>query len=215
MRLFLSSQELGNFAEVAVKMARGRMRVAYSKNSQDDLPPEQRNKTTLERKKIFEELGFTFEELDLRDYFGKKEDLHKKLKEFGAVFCAGGNTFLLRRAMRASGFDEIITEMLNKDEILYGGWSAGACVTAPSLNLLQRGDLPGAEVVPETYPSKETIWEGLNLVDFYVVPHCNMEWFQDDAKAIINDLEAEKLPYYALNDGQVVVVDGDRVEVLA
>lgn len=35
-----------------------------------------------------------------------EESLEAKLKEFGLVWAVGGNTFLLRRAMRQSGFDE-------------------------------------------------------------------------------------------------------------
>lgn len=214
MRLFLSSQDLGDFGDVAVKMAGSNNKLAYIKNSQDDLPAEQRNFTTPERKRRFESLGFDFEELDLRDYFGKSDELRDKLSGFGTVMCAGGNTFILRRAMKASGFDVIIKDMLQEDKILYGGWSAGACVTAHSLRELARGDLPGAEIVPESYPIKETIWEGLGVVGFFIVPHCDMEWFKEDAKIIIQNLERSKKPFYALDDGQVVVVDGERVELL-
>lgn len=214
MRLFLSSQDLGSHADVAVEMARGSMKLAYVKNSQDAELSEVRNYTTPARKESFESLGFDFEELDLRDYFGKEAELEEKLKDFGVVMCAGGNTFILRRAMRSSGLDKILQKRLRDDSILYGGWSAGACVTAHSLKELARGDLPGPDVVPDNYPIKETIWEGLGLVDFLVVPHCNMEWFKDDAEIIIQNLEKSKAPYYALNDGQVVIVNGNKVKVL-
>ncbi|MDQ3093652.1 MAG: peptidase E [bacterium] len=214
MRLFLSSQELGDYPEVAVSMSHGKMKLAYSKNSQDNLSPEQRNFSTKERKAKFEALGFEFEELDLREYFGKKEELRKKMKEFGSVFCAGGNTFILRRAMKASGFDEIIVDMLENDEILYGGWSAGACITAHSLKELARGDLPGPKIVSKDYPIKETIWNGLGLVDFFIVPHCNMDWFKKDAEVIIRNLKKSGQKYYALDDGQVVVIEGSKTEVL-
>ncbi len=214
MRLFLSSQDLGNFGSVAVEMAGQNKKLAYIKNSQDNLPEGERNFTTPERKQRFEKLGFVFEELDLREYFGKHDKLREVLSGFGAVMCAGGNTFILRRAMKESGFDNIIKDMLNEDKILYGGWSAGACVTAHSLKELARGDLPGSEVVPDSYPSKETIWEGLGLVNFTIVPHCDMDWFKDDARKIISNLESTGKRYYALNDGEVIIVKGKKVEVL-
>jgi len=214
MRLFLSSQDLGNFGNVAVEMAGENKKLAYIKNSQDNLPEEERNFTTPERKQRFEKLGFIFEELDLREYFGKSSELREALSGYGAVMCAGGNTFILRRAMKESGFDNIIKEMLKDDKILYGGWSAGACVTAHSLKEFARGDLPGSEVVPDNYPSKETIWEGLGLVDFSIVPHCDMDWFKEDARKIISNLKRTSQEYYALNDGQVVIVKNKKIEVL-
>ena len=41
-----------------------------------------------------------------------------------AIEVTGGNTFVLRRAMKASGFDDLITRMLDGDEIVYGGFGS-------------------------------------------------------------------------------------------
>lgn len=215
MRLFLSSQELGNYADVAVELAGSNLKAAYIKNSQDDLPAEQRNFSTPQRKELYEQLGFEFEEVDLRDYFGKATELEAKLQDFGSVWCAGGNTFILRRAMKASGLDEILKKRLAEDTILYGGWSAGACITARSLKGLERGDRPEPSIVPDVYPIKETIWEGLGLVDFTIVPHMDQDWFKADAEQCIRQLTELGVDYRPLNDGQVIIVDGDREELLS
>ena len=58
MRLFLSSQDFGNYPDVAAKMAGSNKKAAYIKNAQDDLPPQERNFSTPEKKKMFESAGF-------------------------------------------------------------------------------------------------------------------------------------------------------------
>lgn len=214
MRLFLSSQDFGNYAAEAIKLVGKKRYAIFIKNAQDDLLEEERNFTTPEKKKMFEEAGFTFEEIDLRDYFGKSEALKKALSTAGSVWCAGGNTFILRRAMRFSGLDKILTALLEEDKILYGGWSAGACITSKSLKGIEFGDRPTPGAVPDNYPSKEVIYEGLGFVDIMIIPHCNMEWFKESANQTESYFLNHKVQYKKLNDGQVIVVNGEKMEFL-
>lgn len=214
MRLFLSSQDLGHHAELAYKMCGPGKRVAFIANAGDYTAPEERSEKVGRKKLLFEAAGFTFTEIDLRDYFGKPDQLAATLNDFDFVWCNGGNTFILRRAMRASGLDAILQERLKEDSIMYGGSSAGACICAPSLKGIDRGDRPSADVVPDEYPDKTTDWEGLGLVPFMIVPHCDQEWFSASADETVLSLEADNLPYQLLNDGEVVVVDGDTTTVL-
>lgn len=214
MRLFLSSQDLGNYAERAAQLAGDNKKVALIRNAKDELPADERDETTPEKIRMFEAVGFSCEPIDLRDYFGKPNELEAKLQDFGAIFCSGGNTFLLRRAMKASGLDTILLKRLKEDSVMYGGWSAGACICAPSLRGVENGDRPSPDLVPPDYPSKATIWDGLNLVPFMIVPHCDQEWFRDAAKKTVDYLRQNKLAFIELNDGEVVVVDGDETEVL-
>lgn len=214
MRLFLSSQDLGNYPNVAAKLAGKNKKAAYIKNAQDDLLPEERNFSTPEKKKMFEDAGFEFEEIDLRDYFGKPEKLLNLLSNFGSFWSSGGNTFILRRAMAASGLDEILKNLLSEDKILYGGWSAGACVTAPSLRGIEYGDRPQPDIVPRNYPNKKIIWGGLNLVPFMIVPHYKSDWFGKEANKSIEYFKKHKIEYTSLKDGQVIVVNGKKVEFL-
>src|SRR6266404_4017881 len=152
MRLFLSSQDLGNYPEVTAKLAGKNKKAIFIKNAQDDLPPEQRNFSNPEKKRMFENAGFEFKLLDLRDYFGKSAELEKEVASAGSFWSSGGNTFILRRAMAASGLDEILKKLLVENNILYGGWSAGACIAAPSLHGIEYGDRPQPDVVPDSYP---------------------------------------------------------------
>ncbi len=213
MRLFLSSQDLGNYADIAARMAGKNKHALYIKNAQDDLPPEQRNWSTPEKKKMFESAGFTFEEIDLRDFFGKTEKLAEKLSTAGSFWSSGGNVFILRRAMQASGLDKILKKLLKEDKILYGGWSAGAMVMIPDIRGSDWGEEDRPSVVPKGYDPK-VIWQGLAQVPFYLVPHYKNEKFGDGPEITIKYYKSRKLPHYVLEDGQVVVVDGGKVELL-
>jgi dipeptidase E len=214
MRLFLSSQDLGNHADTAARMAGDNKTAALIRNAGDEKSAKERDYNTPEKIRMFEAAGFQVTEFDLRKYFGKQDELARDLASIGSIWCSGGNTFILRRAMRSSGLDEILKQRLTEDTVLYGGWSAGACVCAPSLNGIQFGDRPSPDSVPEEYQNKETIWEGLNLIPFMIVPHYDQEWFRADADECIKHLEKSGIEYEILKDGQVVIVDGDKQETL-
>ena len=211
MRLFLSSENLGNYPEVFLKMVGKNKKLAITENAKDDWSPSDRKEKTEEHLKQLTAQGFGAEEIDLREYFGKPKELEEKLQESSGLFAFGGNTFILRRACAYSGLDKILPKLLAEDRIAYGGSSAGPILITPSLRGSEVGDYP--EVVPQGYKS-EIIWEGLNIVPFYIVPHCKSDWWGEPAKEMIAYLKSKKLDYYALEDGQVVIVDGDKEEFL-
>lgn len=214
MRLFLSSQDFGKYAQTAASLAGKNKKAAFIRNAQDDMPAQIRNFTTPDKKRMFEAAGFEFEEIDLQNYFGKTDELSKKLSVFGSIWCAGGNTFILRRAMAASGLDKLLKDWLSQDKIMYGGWSAGSCVAAPSLHGIEYGDRPKPDAVPDDYPIRKTLWEGLDIISFMIVPHCNSDWFGKEADKSIAYLKKHNVQYRPLEDGQVIIVNGDKVELL-
>jgi dipeptidase E len=216
MRLFLSSQDLGDYGQKAAKLAGSNRRAAYIKNAQDDKPPEERNFSTPEKKKMFLEAGFDyFEEIDLRDYFGQPDNLLNKLSKFGSLWGAGGNVFVLRRAFAASGLDNILINLLKEDKILYGGWSAGAMIMSPDLKGADWTEEDRPHLIPRGYDQKQkVIWDGLNQVPFYIAPHFGNPIFEHGPQAMIDYYESRNLPHKVLKDGQVIVVDGDKTEFL-
>ncbi len=213
MRLFLSSQDFGNYADIARRMAGRNNKAIFIKNAQDFKPEAERNSSNTEKKKMFEAAGFEFEMIDLRDYFGKPKELESKIKNAGSFWSSGGNTFVLRRAFAQSGLDKILIRLLKKDLIMYGGWSAGAMIVAPDLNghAWGREDMPS--VVPKDYDPKP-IFDGLNLVNFYMVPHLGNPLHGKNPDIAIEYYESHNLPKYVLSDGQVIIVDGKQTEFL-
>jgi len=211
MRLFLSSENLGKYPEAFIELVGDNNKLAFIENAKDDWTIDDRSEKLQEHKHQFRQLGFDVHELDLRDFFGKADKLEDWIKDFGGVFAAGGNSFILRRAMAQSGLDKILPKMLANNSLAYGGSSAGAIVATPSLRGSEHGDYP--KTIPKHY-EKKIIWKGLSLVPFYVVPHYKSDWWGKEADQMAQKLKAKNLKYYTLRDGQVIVVEAGKIEYL-
>ena len=132
MRLYLSSFLLGSDPGAFAAMVSGNTRCGLILNALDNVP-DARDRFRLSQTKALEALGLQVEELDLRHFFGSAGRLADVLAGLGALWICGGNAFLLRKAMRQSGFDVVIREMLQNDVIVYAGFSAAAVVTGADL----------------------------------------------------------------------------------
>ncbi len=209
MRLYLSSERLGERAGALLAMVNG-PRVAVIANGYDHCGAIARDFYRAEiydPKPEFESLGLIPEEIDLRAHFGDAESLRQRLSGYDLVWVMGGNSFVLRRAMHASGFDHVIRDLLEADAIAYGGYAAGAIVAGPSLRGMELMDDPW--LVPAGY-DEPLIWHGLRLTPFSIVPHYRSR--HPDAAAaekVVSYMEAKKARYRALQDGEVIVRVGN------
>jgi dipeptidase E len=211
MRLYLSSHGFGNHLARLQQMVGDNKKVLFIDNAKDDLPEDERQAHVAEKRLEFEEAGFEFYELDLRKYFGKSELLAKIVAGAGLVWVSGGNTFIVRRALKYSGLDEILMNDLRKDLFVYGGSSAGSIIMTKTLRGTEMGDDP--YVTPEGY-EQEIIWSGLGMIYPQLVPHYESAWFGNEAQAMIDYFEENGLKYKGLKDGEVYVVDGEFEERL-
>lgn len=207
MKLFLSSEGFGNHPQALVELMGENKKVAFIDNAKDAIATGERAEHVNEKRIEFENLGLSFTEIDLRDYFSKRDELLNKLSNSGLVWLSGGNTFILRRALAYSGADKHISKLVQEGRIVYGGSSAGAIIPTPSLHGAEFGDEP--HLIPEGY-SEEVIWEGLNLVPFHIVPHYKSDWFGDQALKMESYMQSNSFPYKTLMDGQVIVINGDK-----
>lgn len=186
----------------------------FIENAKDDLPAEERAVHVQEKRHEFSGLGFHFEELDLRLYFDGTHDFSDELAKADIVWLAGGNTFILRRALAQSGFDKALINAVMSGKVAFGGSSAGAIVATPSLDGVEHGDDP--DVVPPGYhPDPE--WSGLGLVPFRLVPHYKSEFSEDmrfGAQAMIAFFKQQEYNFHALKDGEVYLVDGQHQEII-
>jgi dipeptidase E len=209
MRLFLSSYRAGNYSDRLVEIFGKNANVAVVTNAKDDKTDFEREQSAEEVLDFLKSLGFKPTEIDLRKYFKQSNFSEKDLKKYQAVWVAGGNTFVLVRALKQSGARKVIGDMVRKNEIIYGGESAGAILPTPTLTGVQFGDDPS--IIPEGY-DKETIWNGLNLVDYHIVPHYKSEW--EGAEDMIKELKKKKLNYKTLTDNQAIIINGNKEEFL-
>jgi dipeptidase E len=122
MKYYLSSFKMGKKTKKLKRMLPANKRTAYIPNAldySDDL--ERRKKSDKQNMAQLRAVGLKPEILDLRQYFGRTKRLEKKLSKFGVIWIRGGNTFVLRQAMRLSGFDKIFKKLRKKKDMLYGG----------------------------------------------------------------------------------------------
>jgi dipeptidase E len=125
----------------------------------------------------------------------------------------GGNSFVLRRAMRLSGFDKLIGNFVNDNSLVYGGFSAGAVVATKTLRGIDLVDDPNS--LPEDYP-QNVVWEGLGFVDFSIAPHYRSDHPESESiENVVEYFQASNMPYKALRDGEVLVVRDENVLLLA
>ena len=207
MKLYLSSYHLGNQGTELASMALPNKKTAVIVNAWDGgLQDIERRKTGIQEEiQGLKSLGFIPEELDLRKYFGKEKKLEAKLEKFGLVWITGGNTFILRRAMKQSGFDKIITKMVRSNKIVYAGYSAAICVICPDLQGIDLCDYPND--IPEGY-NPEVLWDGLGFVNYSIVPHYKSDHPESPmSDKTVEFLKERAIPYKTLHDGEVIIVD--------
>ena len=213
MRLYLSSYGLGNKPEELLDLVGDNKRTAVIVSALDAKAPEARAERLRREIDALTELGFQPEELDLRQYFGKSNALAKALDNFGCVWVRGGNAFLLRRAFKQSGFDEIIIGLLERDKVVYGGYSAGVCVLAPSLRGIELVD--PKDDIAEGYDEK-VLWDGLGVLGYAVAPHYKSDHPEsDDVSQCVEYFTDNHILFKALRDGEAIVIAGDTEKIIA
>ena len=88
----------------------------------------------------------------------------RKLLSSNIVVISGGNTFHLLRNLRECGLDKTIVEFAGKSDFILAGFSAGALVLTPSIDVCNLPSLDENLVKLEDF-------SGLDIVDFEVFPH--------------------------------------------
>jgi dipeptidase E len=204
MKMYLSSYELGNGVEKLKGLLPSNRKAGCIFNALDKFPAEKQRRVEADIAALIE-VGLQAELLDLQMYFNKEAQLREKINQFGALWVSGGNVFVLRQAMKLSGLDSILHELNNKDDFLYGAYSAGVCVLSPSLDGYHIVDDATATPYPEL---QQVLWEGVGIIDFTFLPHYKSA--HSEAAAIEKELEYCKergIPYRTLSDGEVIIIE--------
>lgn len=209
MKFYLSSYKLGQEVESLKKMVPVKnKKTAYIPNALDFSDDLERRKKSEQSdiddlKKL--DLGLEIEVVDLRNYFDKQSELEKKISEFGVIWVRGGNLFVLRQAMKISGFDNILKSLVKKNDILYGGNSAGICVLAPTLKGINLMD----DISAKPYGDQsEIIWNGLGILNYSIIPHYQSDHPEaENAKKAVEYMIENKILFKALKDGEVIIIE--------
>lgn len=151
----------------------------------------------------FADLGFQVEVLDISAC--DRETAQAKIFQSKLLYVSGGNTFYLLQELKKKQLLSLIKEQI-ADGMVYVGESAGAIITAKDIDYNKlMDDKSVAEELSNT--------EGLNEVDFYVLPHLGEEPFVESAQDTL-DTYSDQLNLLSLNNRQAVLVEGEEVKVL-
>jgi dipeptidase E len=142
------------------------------------------------------ENGYRFEEIDI---VGKsKAELQNFFKDKNIIQVEGGSTYYLLKAIRETGFAEILKDLLNEGKI-YIGTSAGSYVMCPTIEVSNWND-DGKDKFGLTD------FTALNFIPFILKAH-----YKDEAKSLLAEKsKTAKYPLRILRDGQGILVEGDK-----
>lgn len=166
------------------------------------------NDWLIEDIEYFKGLGF---KIDICDINGVMPDrLLSRFLWADVFYFEGGNTQWLMKSIDVTGLGKYLNELL--ETRVWIGASAGSCVVCPTLcNSCQ--DLFDENI--DGFPT-----DGLNLVDFQIVPHLNNLMCPKINKD--NIIEASKhlkrtdgRKVYVLDDNGALFVNGDNVKLVS
>jgi len=209
MKLYLSSYKLGDDIEGLKKLVnKSAAKVAVIDNARDFSIDLERKASSL----AFDiaqirSLGYRPEHIDLRTYFSKPGQLVQDLERFDMLWVTGGNAFILLKAMKQSGFDQVVEALIKTNKLVYAGFSAALCVISPTLDGVELVD--DVDVVADGYNS-ETIWDGYSLIDFYPIVHYKSE--HPESHLMDKELEyiiSKGRKYKTLRDGETLIIDSN------
>lgn len=204
MKLYLSSYKLGKDVELLKEWVKNNKKILVIPNALDVFADgERKTNGILDKCKDLQDLGFETEILDLREYFNKENELRAYLENYNSFYVLGGNVFVLRQAMRLSGFDNYLQDISQSENYLYSGFSAGICVLAKNLHGIHLADAP--EKDPYNYGS--IIWDGIGIIDYMPVPHFDTPEHPESHLMydVVKYLQDHNLSYQTLHDGDVII----------
>ena len=147
-----------------------------------------------------DELNFSYDEIDIAGM--NENELKKTLDGHDIIMVEGGNTFYLLKAIRESGFENVVKDLIARG-VVYIGSSAGSYVACPS-------------IIISTYAKKQkdrcgvTDFTAMNLVPFLIKAHYTPDMLLD-----LNDIRTKiEYPLHILDDKQALLIRDGEVQLL-
>lgn len=213
MKLYLSSQRLGNHSNKILELVGENKNVVVIANALDDKSQKHRDDRVNKEKIMLKSIGLNPEELDLRNFFGKGRELGEYIKSKSLIWIRGGNVFILRRAMMACEFDKYVLPLIKQGKIAFGGYSAGTIIACRDLFASEMVD--DIYSVPDDYPVDFLETKGLNLLNFYLIPHWDStEDWAKNIKSYGAYLKSKNRKVVTICDGEVYYSNNDIPVIL-
>ena len=153
-------------------------------------------------RKLFKKLGASVTEIDIStEAYSTIQDV---FEDADVIYFTGGNSFFLMDQLRKTETDELLKKELAKGKLMIGE-SAGAIICAPTIQYIEQMDEK-----PEDYSQEDN--EGLDLIDFYVLPHYLTAPFKKITERIM--AEFSDLNICAINNHQAIIVNDEGSKVI-
>lgn len=137
------------------------------------------------------------------------KQIEQDLSSADILFMSGGNTFYLLEKAQQSGFNQLVTKLVDQLGKIYIGSSAGSIIAGPDIYPSYRIDNIDKAPLLKGY-------QGFNLVNFCVMPH----WGSQDFKELyLNSRLAhaykdDQVPLLLLTDHQYVRIQDDLMKIV-
>ena len=153
--------------------------------------------------KAFEDFGYEVENFDISIF--SEEIAKEKLSQAKIVFISGGNTFYLLQELKRKNLTSYLKERI-ENGLLYIGESAGSVIATPNIEY--------ASIVDDkTLATELNDYTGLNLVDFYIVPHFEEEPFVESSRKTV-ELYKNKLDLKLINNKEAILVENNNFTII-
>lgn len=153
-------------------------------------------------RKLLKKMGANLTEIDI-----SKEDfktIEAVFEETDVIYFTGGNSFFLIDQLRKTGVDKLLKKELKKGKLMIGE-SAGSVICAPSISYI--------EIMDEKSEDYSQIDDnGLNLIDFYVLPHYLTSPFKKITATILKKFSDLKI--CPINNHQAIMVNGKESKII-
>jgi dipeptidase E len=202
MKLYLSSVLISNGQAFRSLFTTAKPKIAVIANAWDVYPQVKAEPFLTKIHSILVDLGFEVTDIDLRKTQDKA--LLTQLSSLDGIWVTGGNAFYMNYLMHQSGFAGHIADLVQKG-LVYGGESAGAVLTGPTLR--------GAQLMDNVADAPEVIWDGFKLVDFGIIPHWDNPKYSDRLNAMRDEM-SKYTTVRPLNDNQAIKVADESVELV-
>ena len=153
-------------------------------------------------RKLFKKLGASVTEIDISTE--AYSTIQAVFEDADVIYFTGGNSFFLMDQLRKTETDELLKKELANGKLMIGE-SADAIICAPTIQYIEQMDEK-----PEDYSQEDN--EGLDLIDFYVLPHYLTAPFKKITERIM--AEFSDLNICAINNHQAIIVNDEGSKVI-
>lgn len=139
------------------------------------------------------------------DIAGKSfEEVDQVTCDADIIYVTGGNTYHLLEQARACNLKKCIEKCLERGGMYFGS-SAGAIITGPKIDFIERLD---------NNINNIDNFDGLNFVDFLFMPHIDQNKYASVISKMSEKLKSEKENIMGLKDNQGLYIEGSYIRII-